>query len=139
MRCCFPTISCLKLDHWVWVCLLPGSGSGRLCSAPPSHRASALTLSLSLLWTPPLSCAEFFRQQRTAGPNPQYPATVLGWQRQDLKLAAVLLDEIGLEVVVKVRRRVGLELCRAGPSCHHLPTWMRPLCVPSCSRLLLLL
>jgi hypothetical protein len=27
---------------------------------------------------------------------------VLGWVRQDLKLAAVLLDELGLEAVVKV-------------------------------------
>jgi len=33
---------------------------------------------------------------------------VLGWQRQDLKLAAVLLDELGLEVVIKASVCVSL-------------------------------
>lgn len=46
--------------------------------------------------------AEYFRQRKAQGVTDEWPATVLGWQRQDLKLAAVLLDELGLEVVIKV-------------------------------------
>ena len=46
--------------------------------------------------------AEYFRQRKMEGAATEWPATVLGWQRQDLKLAAVMLDELGLEVVIKV-------------------------------------
>ncbi|KAF5829392.1 hypothetical protein DUNSADRAFT_16161 [Dunaliella salina] len=46
--------------------------------------------------------AEFFRQRKKEGGSTEWPATVLGWQRPDLKLASVMLDELGLEVVIKV-------------------------------------
>mmetsp|Transcript_28093 Transcript_28093/g.75873 ORF Transcript_28093/g.75873 Transcript_28093/m.75873 type:complete len:959 (+) Transcript_28093:112-2988(+) len=46
--------------------------------------------------------AEFFRQRKKEGGATEWPATVLGWQRPDLKLASVMLDELGLEVVIKV-------------------------------------
>jgi hypothetical protein len=51
--------------------------------------------------------AEYFRQRKAAGYVDEWPATVLGWQRQprtsqDFALAAVILDELGLETVIKV-------------------------------------
>lgn len=51
--------------------------------------------------------AEYFRQRKAGAPGAppgghEYAATVLGWLRQDLRLASVLLDELGLEQVVKV-------------------------------------
>eukprot|EP00983_Pelagomonas_calceolata_P091327 1157530-Pelagomonas_calceolata.AAC.3 len=55
------------------------------------------------------SAAEFFRQRKKEGGATEWPATVLGWQRPDLKLASVMLDELGLEVVIKVR--LGLLHC----------------------------
>jgi hypothetical protein len=51
-----------------------------------------------------LAClhAEYFRQRKAAGYVDEWPATVLGWQRPDIGLAAVILDELGLETVIKV-------------------------------------
>jgi hypothetical protein len=48
----------------------------------------------------PVHPHRYFRQR--SGSGQEWQATVLGWVRQDLKLAAVLLDELGLETVVKV-------------------------------------
>jgi hypothetical protein len=64
------------------------------------------------------AAAEYFRQSKKKGGSIEWPGTVLGWQRQDLKLAAVLLDELGLEVVIKVRcifklvpKKLLIEMC----------------------------
>ncbi len=46
---------------------------------------------------------EYFRQRSGTGKGAQtWSATVLGWARQDLRLASVLIDELGYEVIVKV-------------------------------------
>lgn len=42
---------------------------------------------------------EYLRQNYGA----EHPATVLGWFREESKLAAVLLDDLGLEAIIKVR------------------------------------
>ncbi|GFR46827.1 hypothetical protein Agub_g8463, partial [Astrephomene gubernaculifera] len=42
--------------------------------------------------------AEYFRQHWGS----DYPATLLGWQREELRLAAFLIDELGLEVVARL-------------------------------------
>ena len=82
---------------------------GPLTGSEGTHR-SPLLPPLPLCFLLP----EFFRQR----PDSPWSATMLGWFREESRLAAVLLDEIGWETIT----RVGMEGVGAEwPQC----CWMR--------------
>ncbi len=90
-----------RMEETYWITGARDSLASLTPAAPGVGGRPSRACAWCALWR---ALAEFFRQMQSNKSAPhQWLATVLGWQREELRLAAVLIDEYGLETVVKVR------------------------------------